>query len=188
MRYFEKVGGDKCYLSPINPDDAEQYTKWLNDLEVSINTTLASQMVSLLGEKEFLKDMSQEQHFAIIERETEQLIGTCGFVTVNQLHQNAELGILIGNKDYWGQGYGTEAINLLVDYGFNILNLHNIKLNVYSFNQRAIKCYKKCGFKEIGRRREARVVAGEKYDVVYMDLLASEFEGKIGGLIQQGNQ
>ena len=93
MKYFEKLGGDKCYLSPINPEDAEKFTKWLNDLEVSINTTLASKMVSLVQEKEILKDMSEDQQFAIVDRETDQAIGSCGFVNRDQLNQKAEIGI-----------------------------------------------------------------------------------------------
>ena len=65
------------------------------------------------------------------------------------------------------------------------MNLHNIKLRAYSFNERAINCYQKCGFKEIGRRREARIVAGEKYDVIQMDILASEFAGELAGLLRK---
>ena len=66
---------------------------------------------------------------------------------------------------------------MLLDYSFNILNLNNIMLNVYAFNTRAIRCYRKIGFKEIGRRRQARRIQGKSYDIIYMDILAEEFTG-----------
>ncbi|MDO7205773.1 GNAT family protein [Paraclostridium bifermentans] len=62
----------------------------------------------------------------------------------------------MGDKDNWGNGYGKEALSLLLDFGFNLLNLNNIVLKVYSFNKQAIKCYSKIGFKEAGRLREAK--------------------------------
>ena len=74
-------------------------------------------------------------------------------------------------------GYGTESLRLLLDYGFNYLNLNNIHLGVKAFNERAIACYKKVGFKEYGRRREAYFLNGKYYDHVFMDILAREFKG-----------
>ena len=179
MRYFKKLIGDRIYLSPINKEDFEKYTEWINDLEISMNLGNAHQIYTLHKEKEFLEEVS-ENSFAIILKENDQLIGNCGLIDVEQVTKKAELGIFIGEKEYLNRGYGTEAIKLLLDYGFNLLNLHNIMLEVFSFNKRAISCYKKVGFKEIGRRREAREIAGKKYDEVFMDILATEFtEGKI---------
>jgi RimJ/RimL family protein N-acetyltransferase len=85
------------------------------------------------------------------------------------------VGIFIGEKSYWNRGYGEEALRLLMDYAFNLLNLNNLMLNVYAFNSRAINCYKKIGFKEVGRRRQARRIQGKSYDIIYMDILAEEF-------------
>jgi RimJ/RimL family protein N-acetyltransferase len=82
---------------------------------------------------------------------------------------------MIGDKNYWNQGYGQEATRLLLDYGFNLLNLNSIMLGVFSFNQRAIKAYRRVGFREIGLRRQARIINGQKYDVLEMDILAEEF-------------
>ena len=98
------------------------------------------------------------------------------FFDVNQTDKAAKVGIVIGEKDYWNQGYGTEALQLLLEYGFQILNYHNIMLGVYSYNKRAIKCYEKVGFKVVGRRREARIIGARKYDMIYMDMLAHELE------------
>ena len=85
------------------------------------------------------------------------------------------LGIVIGEKAWWNRGNGQRAIELLLDYGFNLLNLNSIMLGVIAFNERAIRCYRKVGFREIGRRRQARVINGKKYDVILMDILAEEF-------------
>jgi RimJ/RimL family protein N-acetyltransferase len=116
-----------------------------------------------------------DNNFAIITREDDRLIGNCGFVTTDEVQRKAEVGIVIGEKDYLGKGYGTEAMNLLLDFGFNIRNLHSIRLLVYSYNERAIKCYEKCGFKAIGRHREAIRINGEYFDEVRMDILEDEF-------------
>ncbi len=179
MRYFKKLVGENIYLSPINLEDYEKYTEWINDLDISLKLGNAHQIYTLQKEQEILEDIS-ENSFAIILKENDKLIGNCGLIDVEQVTRKAELGIFIGEKEYWNMGYGTEAITLLLDYGFNLLNLHNIMLEVFAFNKRAIECYKKIGFKEIGRRREAREIAGKKYDEVFMDFLATEFtDGKI---------
>lgn len=179
MEYFKKVVGDRIYLSPINKEDYKKYTRWINDLDISIKLGNAHDIFSLDKEKEIIEEISKNS-FAIIEKQDDKLIGNCGLMNIDHVNKNAELGIFIGEKNFWNKGYGSEAIKLLLDYSFNLMNLYNIMLKVYSYNKRAINCYEKIGFKEIGRRRKARQVAGKKYDEVFMDILAEEFkEGKI---------
>lgn len=175
MKYFKKMIGEKCYLSPMHEDDVPLYTRWLNDMEVTWNLKPASRNISLLFEREFLPSMIKNHNYAIVENEHDTLIGNCGLINHDQLNKHAEVGIFIGNKEYWGKGYGTEALKLFLDYVFRFLNLRNMMLTVYSFNERAIKCYKKVGFKEIGRRRKALLRNMEEYDIVYMDILNDEF-------------
>ncbi|MGM0379813.1 MAG: GNAT family N-acetyltransferase [Bacillota bacterium] len=180
MKYFKKIVGKRLYLSPINLKDSETYTKWINDLEISINLGNAAGIYSIEKEKEALERINEEGYnFALIDLKKDKLIGNCGLLNVNIQQRVAELGIFIGNRDYWDKGYGKEGIELVLDYAFNILNLNNIMLKVYDFNKRAIKCYEKVGFKLIGKRRDAYQVGKKKYDEVYMDILASEFEGNI---------
>ena len=178
MKYYKKLVGKKCYLSPINVEDADQYCIWLNDIEISSNLLTFGQQLSLEREKVILQDMikNNAQIFAIIDADSDKLIGNCSIFRISERNRKAEVGIFIGDKEYWNKGYGTEALSLLIDYGFNVLNLNNIMLEVFGYNKRAIHSYKKVGFKEIGRRREAIIFAGAKHDEIYMDILASEFE------------
>jgi len=160
-------------------EDAERWAEWFNDLEVTIPLgDEAYTPTSLEGERGAIQDILKNNlHvFSIIDLETDQAIGRCLFFNVDAVNRTAMLGIVIGEKDHWDQGYGQEAISLLLDYGFNLLNLHNVMLGTFSFNERAVRCYEKVGFKLIGRRREARIIAGEKYDLVLMDILAGQFE------------
>jgi len=176
MKYFKKMLGKKCYLSPINQTDYEQYTEWLNDLEVSKYLSLSSLNITLESEKKALENISKEHNYAIIDLTTNKLIGNVGLMDINNINRTAEIGIFIGDKEFQNLGYGTEAIKLLLNYSFNILNLKNILLRTYSFNQRALKCYEKCGFKIIGKRRNSQYFTGEYHDIIFMDILSDEFE------------
>ena len=180
MPYYRKIPGERLYLSPVSSDDAEKLTRWINDLETTLNLSMASKVISLDMEKEFLAGLQKEGYnFAIVQQENDQLIGNCGLVSVDLVNRTAELGIFIGESEKRGKGYGTEAIGLLLDYAFNLLNLHSVYLRVRSFNQRGIRCYTKAGFSEIGRRRECVLIGGSYYDEIYMDILDTEFSGKI---------
>lgn len=172
---FKKLIGKKCYLSPIDPEDSEIFTRWLNDQEVTDNLTLASLSVSLKKEREILERLAAEHNYSIIDAATDSIIGNCGFMDLDYLNRTAEIGIFIGEKSYWNKGYGSEAISLLIDYGFNKLDLHNIMLKVYAFNERAVRCYEKIGFRRIGRRRESVRRNRSVHHTLYMDILPKDF-------------
>ncbi len=179
MTQYKKLIGKKCYLSPPSLEDAEKWAGWNNDLEVTIPMGEEAYIPFPVEKtREIIEDVIKKQAhwFNIVDQKTNTVIGRCMLFAIDQVDRSAKLGIAIGDKTYWDKGYGQEATELLLDYGFNLLNLHNIMLGVYSFNQRAISCYRKIGFKEIGKRREARIICGKKYDVVLMDMLATEFQ------------
>ena len=123
------------------------------------------------------KNSTPEASFVIVTINDNKMIGTVSLESINHINRCATLGIFIGDKDFRSKGYGKEAIKLTLEYGFKYLNLKNIKLDLMEFNERALKCYKKCGFKEYGRRRKCRFVDGKYYDSIAMDILAEEFEG-----------
>ena len=176
--YFKKLAGKKCYLSPIEANDADKYTEWLNDMELLLNLQLYSSAISLENEKALLSNLSKDHNYSIVDLETDELIGNCGFMDIDHVNQTSEIGIFIGNKKIWNKGYGTEALSLLIDYGFKALNFNNIMLRVYEYNKGAIKSYEKIGFKFIGKRRKALYRNLEKHDIVYMDILPDEFYEK----------
>jgi len=176
--YFKKLAGKKCYLAPLDVNDAEKYTAWLNDLEVTEHLLVYPHIISIENEKGFLEKLSREHTYSIIDNGSNELIGNCGFSDIDHINQTGEVGMFIGDKKYWNKGYGTEALSLLLDYGFKALNLHNISLRVYSFNERAIKAYEKIGFKITGKKREALLRGKERHDIIFMDILYDEFYGK----------
>jgi RimJ/RimL family protein N-acetyltransferase len=178
MRFYKKIIGDKCYLSPISEDDAEKWAEWFNDLEVTIPLGDEAYIpTSVSKERKTITDLlaSGAHVFSIVDLKSDELIGRCMLFGVNLIDRAAKLGIVIGEKSYWNQGFGQDAMKLLLDYGFNLLNLHNIMLGVFAYNKAAIKCYKNVGFKEVGTRREVRIIGGKKYDMLYMDILEDEY-------------
>lgn len=178
MKYFKKLVGDRIYLSPRNNEDLEKFTEWLNDFETTDYIGRSGTLVTLDGEKKYLEDNSSpEAVFVIVTLEDNKMVGTVGLHEVNWINRNATLGIFIGDKEYRDKGYGTEAIRLILEYGFKYMNLHSIKLDAMKFNSRALKCYEKCGFKENGRRRDGAFINGKYYDTVSMDILDNEFKG-----------
>ena len=178
MRYYPKLTGTKCFLSPVNPDDLEIYTTWLNDPEISVNLDWAQRVISLPTEREALDRICREgRTLAIVDITTQELLGNCGLGNVDLVNRAAEAGIFIGRKDLWGNGYGTDAMMLLLEYGFSYQNLTNIMLRAYAFNTRAVRCYEKCGFKAMGRRRKSHLLGGVAHDEIYMDITSDEFAG-----------
>lgn len=182
MKYVKKFIGDRIYLAPkgASEEEIEKYTEWLNDFQVTDYTGRTSQIITYSREKEYLENVGDNKNtrgFSIVNSEDDKLIGTVGLEDINWIERSAVLGIFIGDKDFRSNRYGTEAIKLLLEYGFKYLNLHSIRLDLLSFNKRAHKCYLKCGFKDTGISREQVFLNGKYYDKLHMDILESEFKG-----------
>ncbi len=177
MKYAKKLVGEKVYLSPMHPDDAETYVRWLNDFAVTDGLGSSPRIMNAVAEQEWIVSnlKSLAPQFAIVRLSDDVLLGNCGIDSISSPSMHAMVGLFIGEKANRGQGYGTEALRLLLSYGFYYLNLHNIMLKVFSFNENAIRVYEKVGFREFGRRRESCYLDGKYYDDVHMDILKSEF-------------
>jgi len=179
MKFFKKLVGERLYLSPFDADDVEIYTKWakwMNDRTVADNYNGFDNLVSPNSAKKKLEELTGYR-FAIVLLDGDVLIGHISIHDNDHLNRNAFIGIFIGDEEHRNKGYGTEAIRLALDYGFNTLNLHNIMLSVHADNYAAINCYKKVGFRECGRWRDWIFKDGKYIDKIYMEILDREFEG-----------
>lgn len=173
-----KLPGERVSLAPVVKEDAELWCRWLNDVEVAL--PLGDEACSTITPDGMAAQVDEivkrnDPMFTIVLNETGQAIGRCLLFRHDPINRSTMVGIFIGDKTCWNKGYGTEALELLLDYCFNLLNLHSVALGVFSFNERAIACYKKVGFRETGRRREARIIGGKAHDAVFMDILDREF-------------
>jgi len=170
--------GDRIYLRPLDEEtDLDRCLGWINDPEV-LTTLGRRHPTGRAAEREWLQEQykSEEQmNLAIVLVDGDRHIGNCGFNEIDYVNRNAVFGILIGEKDAWGQGYGPEAARLILKYGFEELGLHRIGLDVYSHNPRAIRAYEKAGFVREGTLRESYYRNGVYHDTIVMSVLESEW-------------
>jgi RimJ/RimL family protein N-acetyltransferase len=165
-------------LRALEPSDAERLYKWINDREVT-QYLMARYPFSLEFEKDWLAGASKSNDFGemrlAIETKDGVHIGNCGLHRGRPEDRHAELGILIGEKDYQSNGYGTDTVMTLVRFAFDQMNLNKVSLGVFEFNERAQAVYHKCGFVEEGRAREEYFQDGRYWDIVRMGVLRREF-------------
>ncbi len=169
------VEGERVALGPLRSDLVPTYQRWENDLEVA-NGNGRVMPFTLEAERDRVAGRSGKPDcldFTVYDRADQTPIGWSTLAGIDHRTGTAEFGIHLGDRR--GQGFGTEATRLTLDWGFTMLGLHNIMLATAAWNQRAIRVYAKVGFRELGRRRSAGVTMGRRYDAVFMDLLASEF-------------
>ena len=175
------IYGERIRLRAPEREDLPRFVAWLNDPDVRNNLAI-SLPLSLVEEERWFESMLQQsppEHSMVIEiREGDgwKPIGNCGFHVIDWRSRSGELGLFIGEKSLWNQGYGTETVRLLLRHGFNTLNLHRIALRVFETNAGGIRAYEKAGFVQEGRFRQAEYQDGRYIDVLYMSVLRSEFK------------
>ncbi len=174
------IAGEKVALGPLRRDLIPPYLRWINDFEVVRFLGAAARPTSLEAEEDWYSRVSKSEnqsHFTIYAKQQLRPIGTTGLGHIYHANRNAEFGIMIGDKESWGQGYGTEVTRLMLEYGFTCLGLHNIHLWVNAANERGIRAYQRAGFRMAGRLRQHLRLGGQAYDDILMDCLATEFQG-----------
>lgn len=173
------IEGTLVNLRAHEMTDAERYAAWFNDPEVT-RYLRKRYPFSLLAEEEFLREKTSKpvsyDHvgFAIDAKDGVH-IGSIGFHAVSPEDRRAEIGIAIGDKRYWGKGYGADALRTLMQFGFEEMNLYRIELTVDERNERARACYRACGFVEEVRLRQDRYADGAYYDTLWMGILDDEW-------------
>jgi diamine N-acetyltransferase len=174
------IVGEKVRLRPIERDDLPRFVEWFGDPEVRRHLLIYLPF-SLAQEERWFENLLER-----LERQTDVLlaietadgvhIGNLGLHSIDWKNRSAEFGIAIGEKAYWGQGYGTDAVRTLLDLAFREMNLHRVFLRVNVDNVRGIRCYEKAGFRREGTSRDATFSDGAYHDQYVMSILESEFE------------
>lgn len=170
--------GKKIYLRPLEVEDAKLYEKWVNDIEVKktfdtprpINYEVAEDLI-----KNLYKNCERSIRLGIVVKKNDQLIGYTHLSNINYVDSHCMFAVLIGEKDYWSKGLGTEATELTVSYAFDILNMNKVWLIVYDFNPGGVKAYEKAGFIKEGVKRQDKYYAGKRHDTIMMSILQKEW-------------
>lgn len=167
-------------LRAIERQDLPLFVAWLNDPEVRqhllVNIPLSQAQEDGWFDRMLARPL-EEQPLGIEVRTPEgwRLVGNCSFFDLDWRNRCCEIGIFIGDQEYWGRGYGTQVMQLMLKYGFNTLNLNRVYLRVYESNPRGIKCYEKAGFRHEGRLRQAIFQDGRYIDLLMMSVIRSEW-------------
>ena len=180
MKYFPKVSRGNVYLSPINPEDYEVFTKWMNDSRITDWITTWPMIFSLNWEKEWLEKVAKswDCNLAIVKKDGDKVLWTVGLFHIEYINQAAELWISIWEFDEHNKWYWADAINAILSFAYNTLNLYNVYLKVKSFNKKAIACYKKVWFKEVGTMHHCQYCNGEWHDMIIMEMLKPDWQEK----------
>ena len=182
------IVGEKVRLRPIERDDLPRYVEWFGDPEVRRHLLIYLPFSLAQEERWFegLLDRLERQDEVLLAIETADRgqgpvqdpvhIGNVGLHAIDWKDRCAELGIIIGEKAYWDQGYGSDAIRTLLGLAFREMGLHRVFLRVDADNARGIRCYEKVGFQREGTARDAVFKGGSYHDQYVMSILESEFE------------
>lgn len=175
--------GKSVVLRALEPADLERAYKWMNDPEVRRYVAMRYP-VARVDEQAWLRDRPPNSfaggvRLAIDTKEGVH-IGNLDLREVRPEDRSASLGIVIGEKEYWSNGHGTDALTTLLRFAFYEMNLHRVSLHTFEFNERGQACYRKCGFVEEGRLREHYYAEGRYWDCLVMAVLREEFEALHG--------
>jgi RimJ/RimL family protein N-acetyltransferase len=157
---------------------------WLNDPQVT-RTLLQRLPLNLAAEEDFLAKLYQDDKQVILGialRDSDRLIGGTGLHPIDYRNSHTGFGILIGEKEEWGKGHGTEATTLMVDFAFQTLNLNRVWLHVFEDNLRGQRAYEKAGFRKEGVLRQESYREGRYWDTITMAILRQEWQNRAAKL------
>lgn len=177
IRFYE---GDRIYFRPIELEDEPKLRAWINN---PLNWSTLARCMPLNGvrEREWIEGLYKDGRnivLAVVVRDGDRHIGNIGLHGIDPVNRKATFGIVIGDTRFQGLGFGSEAVALAVKYGFEVLNLHRIELDVFADNARARRVYEKAGFVAEGVGRQAFYRHGEWVDDVRYAILRDEWVRK----------
>lgn len=169
--------GDRVYLRPLDREDLAYIRQWSNDPEIRALTGEVRPMDQAEADKfyERVRDDDRRVWFIVALKKDDRVIGEAGLLRMFPAWRTTDLTIILGEKEAWGKGYGTEAINLLLAYAFGHLNFHRVAVGVVGFNKAALRLYEKVGFRREGVQREGYYYNHEYHDFIMMSLLEDEY-------------
>ncbi len=174
------VQGSRVCLRPLEREDLNaRYLSWLNDPEVTRYMETGTFPTTAQDLEKFYDGVTGSRNqviLAVADKKSGQHIGNVKLGPIHWVHRCATFGIMIGDKKFWGRGAGLEATRLMVEYGFDRLNLRRIDLGVFAEHDAAVRCYEKVGFKVEGRMRESLFRDGKYVDRLWMGLLRSDYK------------
>lgn len=172
--------GKRIYLREVRPSDVnEHYYRWMNDPEVTLFLESRFAPNSMEKIQEFVAGKLGDQDnvfLAIVLKEEDRHIGNIKLGPIQWIHRLAEIGLLIGEKDCWGKGFATEAIQLVSDYAFNVLNLHKVTAGCYGPNEGSARAFQKAGFVVEGIRKKQFYSNGSYVDDILLGLIRPEWK------------
>jgi len=176
-RKIEFLSGKRVYLRPLEKEDLPLIQKWANDPEIRRLTGEVAPMNGANAESFYTRVVEDRDRawFVVVVRQDERPIGEAGLLRMFSAWRTTDLSIVLGEKDVWNQGYGSEAIHLLLDYAFGNLNFHRVAIGVIGFNENALRFYEKVGFRREGIQRDGYFYAGRYSDFVMMSLLEEDY-------------
>lgn len=170
------IYGTKTRLRRIERTDIPTFVRWFSDPKVR-EFLMLNRPISVAEEERWFEGQLADPSTELFAIETAEgvHIGNIGLHDIDWLHRRAELGIVIGEREFWNQGYGSDAICTLLAFAFRDMNLHRVWLRVFEGNGRAMKAYEKCGFQHEGCLRQAVYRQGKYCDEFIMGILSHEF-------------
>jgi RimJ/RimL family protein N-acetyltransferase len=176
------LGGEKIHLTVDDPEVIaaqlyrwDQDSEWFRLLDSDPPRLFSEKKLKEFLEKDLEKEITHELFFTIRTREDDRLIGFIGLFDLLMHQGDALVAIALGEREYWGNGYGTDAMRVMLGYAFSELNLRKVGLIVFEYNPRAIRSYEKAGFILEGRVRGAILREGRRWDWLYMGILREEW-------------
>jgi len=173
----ETLIGRRVYLRPFERNDLPYIQKWSNDAELRRLIGEVSPMSRNEVEKWYKELLADKDRiwFTIVLKKGNRVIGEAGFLRMFRPWRNTDMTIIIGEKEAWGKGYGTETGHLLLGYAFNQLGFHRISVGVVGFNERALRFWKSLGFKKEGVERDEYYYDNEYSDGIMMSIIENEY-------------
>lgn len=171
--------GKTIYLRRLTVADvSEDYVHWMNDPDINQYLESKYYIHTIESTKAFIQSVTNDNNyqFGIFDKKTGKHIGNIKLGGINRHDFTADIGFLIGEKSYWGKGIATEAIALVTNFAFNILNLHKVWGGVYSPNVGSIKAFLKNGFKEEGVRRDQHFFKNKFIDGILFGKINNNFK------------